>query len=367
MTKIFFDGPVALSRYDRVKYPWMRKLTKQQRSFFWNPDEVELDRDAKEFRGFDYPIQRVLTLNLMRQILLDTKQGNAPSLAFGPICSLPEFENFLKCWEFFENNIHAESYQHILENAFPNASDVYDEVDQIVEIQACRTDISKYYDDLIEWNNWRELFGPDQIITHDGAKPPGRMRSTEEYLHKKALWLCLHAVNALEGVRFYVSFACAWAFAELKTMEGNAKIIKFIARDENIHLAFTQQLIRALPKDDPDFVQIKFECKGEVEKIFKDVADQEKDWAKYLFKDASMLGLNAELLSNFVDHRAWKCANAIGVFYEPKCRDNPLPWTGKWIGGAEVQVAPQETQQTQYTVGGTRNDLTSETFKGFEL
>jgi ribonucleoside-diphosphate reductase beta chain len=174
-------------------------------------------------------------------------------------------------------------------------------------------------------------------------------------------------VNALEGVRFYVSFACSWAFAELKKMEGNAKIIKLIARDENIHLAFTQQLIRALPKSDSDFVKIAEDCKEEVEQIFKDVAQQEKDWAKYLFKDGSMLGLNAELLADFVDHRSWKCANAIGVTYVPKSRENNLPWTAKWIGGSEVQVAPQETQQTQYTIGGVDNDVTEGTFKDFAL
>lgn len=352
MAKIFFDGEVPISRFDRVKYNWMRKLTKKQMGFFWQPEEVELSRDAKDFKTLTPAEQHIFTSNLKRQILLDSVQGSAPSEAFGPIASLPEFRNFLKCWEFFEEDIHAWSYQYIIENLYPDASVVFDTIDTIPEIKSCRKDIQKYYDALIECNN--------NVAQQDDYY----LDSLE---HQKALWLALHAVNALEGVRFYVSFACSWAFAELKKMEGNAKIIKFIARDENIHLAFTQQLIRALPKSDPDFVKIAEECKEECENIFKEVAQQEKDWAKYLFKDGPMLGLNAELLSDFVDHRSWKCANAIGVHYEPKSRENTLPWTAKWIGGSEVQVAPQETQQTQYTIGGIENDITEGTFKDFIL
>jgi ribonucleoside-diphosphate reductase beta chain len=347
MSKIFFNGEVPISRFDKLKYPWMRKLTKKQMGFFWQPEEVELSRDSKDFKGLTPAEQHIFTSNLKRQILLDSVQGSAPSEAFGPICSLPEFRNFLKCWEFFEENIHSWSYQYIIENVYPDASPIFDTIDTIKEIKDCRKDIQKYYDNLIKMNR---------------QYPKGT-----DYDHKKSLWLALHAVNALEGVRFYVSFACSWAFAELKKMEGNAKIIKFIARDENIHLAFTQQLIRALPKSDPHFIKIAEECKDEVEQIFKDVAQQEKDWAKYLFKDGSMLGLNSDLLADFVDHRSWKCANAIGVTYIPKSRENNLPWTSKWIGGSEVQVAPQETQQTQYTVGGIDNDVTEGAFKGFVL
>jgi ribonucleoside-diphosphate reductase beta chain len=354
MTKIFFNGNVPLSRFDRLKYPWMRKLTKKQMGFFWQPEEVELSRDSKDFKSLSETEQHIFTSNLKRQILLDSVQGSSPSEAFGPICSIPEFRNFLKCWEFFEENIHAWSYQYIIENVYPDASPVFDTIDTIPEIQSCRRDIEEYYSNL-------QLMNYNRLCDARGST------GYNAYNHKKALWLCLHAVNALEGVRFYVSFACSWAFAELKKMEGNAKIIKFIARDENIHLAFTQQLIRALPKSDPDFVKISEECKEEVEQIFREVSNQEKDWAKYLFRDGSMLGLNAEVLSDFVDHRSWKCANAIGVHYVPKSKENNLPWTSKWIGGSEVQVAPQETQITSYTIGGVHNDITNETFKGFKL
>jgi ribonucleoside-diphosphate reductase beta chain len=337
----------------------MRKLTKKQIGFFWQPEEVELSRDAKDFKTLTSAEQHIFTSNLKRQILLDSIQGSAPSEAFGPICSLPEFRSFLKIWEAFEENVHAWSYQYIIENIYPDASPMFDTIDTIKEIQACRKDIQKYYDDLIKRNDHFKLFGYEPGV--------GILGYQSKFDHKKSLWLCLHAVNALEGVRFYVSFACSWAFAELKKMEGNAKIIKFIARDENIHLAFTQQLIRALPKSDPEFIKIAEECKKEVEQIFKDVADQEKDWAKYLFKDGSMLGLNADLLSEQVDHRSWKCANAIGVNYENKVRENNLPWTQKWIAGSEVQIAPQETQQTQYTIGGVHNDISDNTFKDFVL
>lgn len=351
MSKIFFDEPVKISRFDKLKHPWMRKLTKKQMGFFWQPEEVELNRDAKDFKGLSDHEKHIFTSNLKRQILLDSVQGSAPSEALGPIASLPEFRNFLKCWEFFEENIHAWSYQYIIENLYPNASTVFDELDTIKEIADCRADIEHYYHEL----TWRN----HSLLTSD--------YHYDEAEHKKALWMCLHAINALEGVRFYVSFACSWAFAELKKMEGNAKIIKFIARDENVHLAFTQQLIKALPQDDPDYAKLKIECADETAALFKSVSEQEKEWARYLFKDGSMLGLNANLLEDYVDYISYKRATAIGVKYEPKVTNNPLPWTQKWIGGAEVQVAPQETQQTQYTVGGVINDINDNTFKDFTL
>lgn len=340
---------MLLSRFDRVKYPWMRKLTRKQMGYFWQPEEVELVKDSKDFKLLDAHERHIFVSNLKRQILLDSVQGSAPSEAFGSICSLPEFRNFLKCWEFFEENIHAWSYQYVLENLYASTSEVYDEIDTVPEIKNCRTDIQFYYDDLIAYNKLVD----------------SQCYSSRE--HKKKIWLALHAVNFLEGIRFYVSFACSWAFAELHKMEGNAKIIKMIARDENIHLAFTQQLIRALPKDDSDYASIADECRGEVERLAKSVSDQEKDWAKYLFKDGSMLGLNSEMLSNFVDYRAYKCCTAINVYYTPKQKENNLPWTSKWIGGAEVAVAPQETEQTQYIIGGIDNDLHENTFKGFKL
>jgi ribonucleoside-diphosphate reductase beta chain len=213
----------------------------------------------------------------------------------------------------------------------------------IQEIADCAHDISKYYDDLIAFNS--------------------NMRYN--YDHKKALWLCLNAVNALEGVRFYVSFACSWAFAEVKKMEGNAKIIKLIARDENVHLASTQQLLKILPKEDPVFAKIAEETKDECITMFNKVVEQEKAWAKYLFKDGSMIGLNEQLLCDYVDHIAAKRMGAIGLNGKPGV--NPLPWTQKWISGSDVQVAPQETEITSYVIGGVKKDVDENTFKGFTL
>lgn len=360
----FFDEPVEIARYDKVKYPAFDKLTEKQMSFFWKPEEVDLTRDGKDFKGLSDHEKHIFTSNLKRQILLDSVQGRAPSLAFLPICSLPELETWIQTWTFFET-IHSRSYTHIIRNVYADPSKVFDDMLEIQEIVDCAGDISKYYDELIDFNDWYGVFGPNQYIAHNGEKPLGSLRSTDLYLHKKALWLCLNAVNALEGVRFYVSFACSWAFAEVKKMEGNAKIIKFIARDENVHLASTQQLLKILPKEDEDFARIQEETRDECIRMFYDVVEQEKAWARYLFKDGSIIGLNEELLCSYVDHIAAKRMSAIGL--NGKAGTNPLPWTQKWIAGSDVQVAPQETEITSYIVGGVKQDVTSDSFKGFTL
>lgn len=349
----FFDESVDIARYDKVKYPAFEKLTEKQMSFFWRPEEIELSKDSKDFKGLTDNEKHIFTSNLKRQILLDSVQGRAPSLAFLPICSLPELETWIQTWTFFET-IHSRSYTHIIRNVYPDPSRVFDGMLEIQEIVDCAGSISKYYDELIFMNDAK------------GAIPKTYSESPEaQYNHKKALWLCLNAVNALEGVRFYVSFACSWNFAELKKMEGNAKIIKFIARDENVHLASTQQLIKILPKEDPDFAKIAEETRDECIRMFYDVVDQEKAWAKYLFRDGSMIGLNEQLLCDYVDHIAAKRMGAIGLNGKPG--SNPLPWTQKWIAGSDVQVAPQETEITSYIVGGVKSDVTGDTFKGFSL
>ena len=352
---IFFDDPVDVARYDKVKYPQFEKLTEKQMSFFWRPEEIELSRDSKDFKGLNEHEKHIFTSNLKRQILLDSVQGRAPSLAFLPICSLPELETWIQTWAFFET-IHSRSYTHIIRNVYSDPSIVFDQLLDIEAIGDCASDISKYYDELIFMNNAL------------GAIPNTYADSPEaQYNHKKSLWLCLNAVNALEGVRFYVSFACSWNFAELKKLEGNAKIIKLIARDENIHLASTQQLLKLLPKDDPDFAKIKEETELEVIKIFDDVVSQEKAWAKYLFKDGSMIGLNEKLLNDYVEWIANKRMVAIGVPTTYRNGSNPLPWTQKWIAGSDVQVAPQETEISSYIVGAVKQDMTESTFSGFTL
>lgn len=345
----FFGKPVNIARYDKQRHNIFEKLTDKQLGFFWRPEEIDLSRDGKDFKGLTENEKHIFTSNLKRQILLDSVQGRAPSLAFLPICSLPELETWIQTWAFSET-IHSRSYTHIIRNVYSDPSRVFDEMLDLQEIVDCAQDISKYYDQLIIANNQYALFKHDKKHAYD---------------HKKALWLCLNAVNALEGVRFYVSFACSWAFAEVKKMEGNAKIIKLIARDENVHLASTQQLLKILPKEDEDFARIQEETRTECIDMFYGVVEQEKTWARYLFQNGSMIGLNEELLCDYVDHIAAKRMGAIGLNGKPGA--NPLPWTQKWISGAEVQVAPQETEITSYVIGGVKKDVDENTFKGFTL
>lgn len=332
----FFGESVNVARYDKQKHTIFEKLTDKQLGFFWRPEEVDISRDSKDFKDLSEHEQHIFTSNLKRQILLDSVQGRGPVEAFLPVCSLPELENWILTWSFFET-IHSRSYTHIIRNIYSDPSKVFDEMFDLKEIVDCAGDISKYYDDLIE-------------------NPT-----------KKNLWLALNAVNALEGIRFYVSFACSWAFAELKKMEGNAKIIKFIARDENIHLASTQHMLKLLPKEDPEFAKIKEECMDEVQKIFEGVVEQEKSWARYLFQQGTMIGLNEELLCNYVEWIANKRMTAAGLKSPYKGGSDPLPWTQKWISGGEVQVAPQETEITSYIVGGIKKDIEENAFEGFSL
>jgi ribonucleoside-diphosphate reductase beta chain len=351
--KAFFDDAPTIARYDKQKYAWIEKLTDKQLGFFWRPEEVDIYKDAKDFKDLTPHEQHIFTSNLKRQILLDSVQGRAPTAAFGPICSLPELETWVTTWTFSET-IHSRSYTHIIRNIYPNPSKVFDEIMDIKEIVDCADDISKYYDELIDLNQRASS------ATHLHLVPTS-------YTHKKALWLALMSVNILEGVRFYVSFACSWAFAEVKKMEGNAKIIKFIARDENLHLAGTQQLLKALVKEDEDFARISEETRQVCIDLFVDAVNQEKRWANYLFRDGSMVGLNEALLSEYIEWIANKRMTAVGLPTPYKGGSNPLPWTQKWISGAEVQVAPQETEITSYINGGVKKDVTTDTFKGFSL
>jgi len=344
------NGGVSIQRYDTMKYKTLDKLTEKQLGFFWLPTEVDIFKDAKDFKDLTAHEQHIFTSNLKRQILLDSVQGRAPSVAFGPICSLPELENWITTWTFSET-IHSRSYTHIIRNVYSNPSKIFDELMDIAEIVDCAGDISKYYDELIDMNNKLAVNASDYDV----------------YRHKQLIWLCMMSVNILEGVRFYVSFACSWAFAEVKKMEGNAKIIKFIARDENLHLASTQTLLKILPKDDPDYAKIEVELQAEAIKMFEDAVDQEKRWADYLFKDGSMIGLNNQLLSDYVEWIANKRMTAVGLPSKYKGGTNPLPWTQKWIAGGEVQVAPQEVELSSYVSGGTKQDVGSDSFKGFSL
>ncbi len=342
---MFFDEPVDVARYDQLKYPQLDKITEKQLGFFWRPEEVDVSKDKKDFHELTKHEKHIFTSNLKRQILLDSVQGRAPNLAFLPIASLPEIENWIETWSFFET-IHSRSYTHIIRNVYSDPGIVFDSMLDVKEIMDCGSDIAGYYDDL--------------MIDNSSA--------TNRIQHKTSLYMAMLSANALEGIRFYVSFACSWAFAELKKMEGNAKIIKFIARDENTHLAATTVMIKNLLKEDKDFEKIAKKNEEQAIKLFVDVIEQEKQWAKYLFKDGSMIGLNQTILENYVEWIGCKRMRAIGLpcpYTVPQM--NPLPWTEKWISGGNVQVAPQETEITSYITGGVKQDVTTETMAGLSL
>jgi ribonucleoside-diphosphate reductase beta chain len=360
--KAFLDpsGGPTIQRYDTLKYKQFDGLTDKQLGFFWRPEEVDIYQDAKDFKALTTHEQHIFTSNLKRQILLDSVQGRAPVEAFSPIVSLPEIENWIVTWTFSET-IHSRSYTHIIRNVYSNPSKIFDELMDIKEIVDCASNISKYYDELVELSGYYNLLG---VGTHTVN---GKKVVVDLYDLKKKLWLTLMSVNILEGVRFYVSFACSWAFAELKKMEGNAKIIKLIARDENLHLASTQALLKILKTDDTDYAKIAVETEAECVQMFVDAVEQEKLWAEYLFKDGSMIGLNTRLLSDYIEWIATRRMTNVGLKSPYATKNNPLPWTQKWISGSEVQVAPQETEISSYVQGGTKQDVDENTFKGFSL
>ena len=354
------SGGPTIQRYDTLKYKQFDQLTDKQLGFFWRPEEVDIYQDAKDFKALTAHEQHIFTSNLKRQILLDSVQGRAPAESFGSIVSLPELENWIITWTFSET-IHSRSYTHIIRNVYSNPSKVFDELMDISEIVDCADSISKYYDQLIEMAGYYNLLGVGRHAIN------GDIKVVDLYEMKKLLYLTLMSVNILEGVRFYVSFACSWAFAELKKMEGNAKIIKLIARDENLHLASTQMMLKLLRKEDPDFEKISKETEEACIQMFVEAVDQEKARADYLFKDGSMIGLNSELLSQYIEYIATRRMTNVKLQSPYNAKSNPLPWTQKWISGAEVQVAPQETEITSYVQGGTKQDVAADTFKGFSL
>lgn len=362
---VFLDEPVSIARYDKVKYPVFEKLTDQQLGYFWRPQEIELVKDKKDFNSLTDREQHIFTSNLKRQILLDSVQGRALSISLGWVTSLPEVEVWFKTQEFFET-IHNRSYTHILRHIYANPSVVLDSILDIQEIADCAKSISEEYDKLIGMN----IFLNSQSFKGGFMSKETRESSNKTWYfeHKRQIWRTLNALAALEGIRFYVSFVCSWAFAEQKKMEGNAKIIKLICRDENLHLAGAQNLLKILPKEDSDFAVIKQVDESYIIDMVKKVINQEKTWAKFLCKDGAMLGLNEEILYQTVDYFGYKRAVGAGL---PASQfenvSNPIPWANKWISGSDVQARPQEETLTQYVVGGVVNDATSGSFSKWKL
>lgn len=369
---MFFGDDVDIARFDVMEYPLVDKFTENQLGFFWLPQEIQdIIKDKNDFAGLTPHEKHIFTSNLLRQILLDSLQGRAPAETFGPLASVPEVENWIQQWTQSET-IHSRSYTHIIRNVYSNPSEVFDKIPQIKEIVSCAADISRYYDELDRYNNLVKLFGYGRVgivrWIDNGKDNIIEEYTTSLYEHKKLFWKCMMSVNILEGVRFYVSFACSWSFAERKLMEGNAKIIKLICRDENLHLGSTQYILKELKKRDSDFAKIAIETESECVQMFQDAIDQEKEWAKYLFKDGSMIGLTEAILVQYVDYIAKQRMKAVDLPNEHiKATQNPLPWTTKWIAGKEMQTAPQETSITSYRIGGMKSDLTADGLKGLKL
>ena len=359
---MFFGNSVNVARYDQQKHPIFEKLIEKQISFFWRPEEVDVSKDRVDFGKLSDAEKHIFISNLKYQTLLDSVQGRSPNIAFLPIISLPELETWVETWSFFET-IHSRSYTHILRNLFSDPSEIFDDIVVNDEIRRRATDISKYYDDLIFAT---QLF---QTRGEGSYKVEGETHVINMRELKKKLFLCMNSVNALEAIRFYVSFACTFAFAERELMEGNSKIIRLIARDENIHLTSTQHILNlwAKGKDDPEMAEIASECAEQARQIFLTAVQQEKEWAKYLFKDGSMLGLNEEILSDYVEFIANQRMAAIGMETEFESKSNPLPWMNNYLSSDNVQVAPQEVEVSSYLVSQIDAEVSADDFTDFDL
>lgn len=359
---MFFGNPVNVARYDQQKHAIFEKLIEKQISFFWRPEEVDVSKDRMDFQSLSEAEKHIFISNLKYQTLLDSVQGRSPNIALLPIVSLPELETWIETWSFFET-IHSRSYTHILRNLFTDPSHVFDDIIANDEIKRRAADISKYYDALIFATQLWQTQGEGTHVVN-GETHIINMREL-----KKKLYLCMNSVNALEAIRFYVSFACTFAFAERKLMEGNSKIIRLIARDENLHLTSTQHILNlwAKGKDDPEMAEIAAECEEEAREIFLNAVQQEKEWAHYLFANGSMIGLNEDILCQYVEYIANQRMAAIGLGQPFAVSSNPLPWMNNYLNSDNVQVAPQESEISSYLVGQIDSEVSADDFDEFEL
>ena len=360
---MFFGQPVNVARYDQQKYIAFENLIEKQISFFWRPEEVDLSRDRIDYANLPEHEKHIFISNLKYQTLLDSIQGRSPNVGFLPLVSIPELETWIETWAFFET-IHSRSYTHIIRNIVNDPSVVFDDIVQNEYILARAEDIACYYDDLIEYTQYFNLLG-EGTHTVNG-------KTVEVSLHelKKKLYLCLMCVNVLEAIRFYVSFACSFAFAERELMEGNAKIIKLIARDEALHLTSTQHMLNLMRggSEGAEWAQIAQDLQQECFDLFVKAAEQEKEWASYLFKDGSMIGLNKDILCQYVEYITNHRMLAVGLPVAfPKSTQNPIPWINAWLSSDNVQVAPQEVEISSYLIGQIDAEVKTEDLEGFEL
>ena len=351
--KMFFGEPLNTQRFDTFKYPVFDKLTQKQLGFFWRPEEISLQKDRVDFQTMNDAQKHIFTSNLRYQTLLDSVQGRGPSIAFLPFVSLPELESSIIAWDFMET-IHSRSYTHIIKNVYADPSDVFDTIITEPAIIKRAEMVTKKYDEFI-------ALGRRQLL---GLK-------VDEYDLYKGLYLTLVSVNILEGFRFFVSFACSFAFGELKLMEGSAKIISLIARDESQHLAITQHIIKNYQKFEKDKLMTKVmkDCEKEVYELYEEAVKTEKDWAEFLFKEGSIIGLSTTVLGNYIEFICNRRLRAIGLkpIYDIPSTNNPLPWTQHWFTSRGLQNAPQETEIESYVIGGIKQDVEDDTFDGFKL
>ncbi len=359
---MFFGEQLSTQRYDDFKYPIFDKLTQKQLGFFWRPEEVSLQKDRNDFQSLDDGQKHIFTANLKYQTLLDSVQGRGPALALLPYVSIPELEGCILAWDFMES-IHSRSYTYIVKNLYSNPTEVFDTILETKEILSRAESVTKDYDSFIDyakkWSLGKRKIRPKNSI--------GR----NQYELKKKFYKMLISINILEGIRFYVSFACSFGFGELRLMEGSAKIISLIARDESQHLAITQHIIKNYQNNEKDkqMLQVMKNCEDEIYEMYETAVEEEKQWAKYLMKDGSMIGLSSTLLGNYVEFIANKRLRGIGLepLYDISSRNNPLPWTQHWLSSRGLQNAPQETEIESYIIGGIKQDITNETFEKFKL
>jgi len=335
--KMFLDpaGPVTIQRFEEVKYPKIQSFETTARGFFWVPEEVSLTKDSQDFKDASDAVKHIFTANLLRQTALDSIQGRGPTQVFTPVVSLPELEALCLNWGFFETNIHSRSYSHIIRNIYNVPKEVFNSIHDTNEIISMASNIGEYYDKLHVLNCETEL----------GNK-------VDEYEHVKAIWLALNASYALEALRFMVSFATSLAMVENKIFIGNGNIISLILQDELLHKGWTAYLINQVVKDDERFARAKEECEEEVYQMYSDVINEEKAWADYLFSKGPVIGLNADILKDFVDYTAKESLKEIGLKYKEQApKTTPIPWFNKHSDTSKKQTALQENESTNYVIG----------------
>ena len=362
--KMFFGPPLGVQRYDKFRYPVFDKLTQQQLGYFWRPEEVSLQKDRADYQTLNDAQKHIFTSNLKYQILLDSVQGRGPGIAFAPFCSLPELEGCMNIWQTMEM-IHSRSYTHIIKNVYSDPSDVFDKILEDDRILARAQSVTEAYDEFLQA---AQEWGAGRMWEHALEEVP--VAQDELYELKRKLYKAVANVYILEGIRFYVSFACSFAFGELKLLEGSAKIIGLIARDESQHMTITMNILKNWANgDDPDMQKIAEEERDNVYQMFMNTVQEEKDWAEYLFKDGSIIGLNDKLLSKYVEWTANRRLKSIGMkaIFDTPINNNPLPWTEHWLSSKGMQVAPQETEVESYLIGSIKQDVKKDTFAGFQL